>query len=293
MRSLPNASERGMVNSMPSKVHNLQPSTFELIDTCVFEWLRDTLNIHATTNEGRKPVKTIWLTAERAFQVKDDKDMRTLASDALVFPMMSIERTGVTKTSANERPFPAHTFPTDDYRKGSFTISRRLKQDKTRNFARSTVSRFSARQVNGRLKDNKKIVYQTLTVPLPVYYDMTYDINIRTDYQQQMNEIMSVFMTHTGHINVFKLQKLGHIYEAFIDDNYSINNNLSALGEEEKQYETTVSLKVVGYLMGAEDNEDGPKVTLRENPVEIRFQRERIIVGDIEEAADKDQGLIG
>ena len=108
-----------------------------------------------------------------------------------------------------------------------------------------------------------------------------------------MNEIMSVFMTHTGHINVFKLQKLGHIYEAFIDDNYAMNNNLSDLGEEEKRYETTVSLKVLGYLMGAGVNEDGPKVTLRENPVEIRFQRERIVFGDIEEAAKKGQGLIG
>ena len=277
---------------MTSKVHNLQPSTFESIDTCVFEWLRDTLNIHATTNKGWKPVKTLWLTAERSFQVKDDKGMRAITSDALVFPMISVERVGVTKTSANERPFPAHIFPTDDYRKGSFTISKRIKQDKTRNFARSSVNRFTS-QFNARYPNNKKIVYQTLTVPLPVYYDMQYDINIRTDYQQQMNEIMSVFMTHTGHINVFKLQKLGHIYEAFIDDNYSISNNLSDLGEEEKRYETTVSLKVLGYLMGAENNEDGPKVTLRENPVEIRFQRERIIFGDIEEAADKGQGLIG
>ena len=48
----------------------------------------------------------------------------------------------------------------------------------------------------------------------------------------------------------------------------------------ERKYETTIKMDVFGYLIGDEKNEKRPRVVRRENAVEIRFARERIVVQD-------------
>jgi len=266
---------------MPSKFHNLKLSTFETIDGAFLDWLDNTMNIHSATNDGWKKVPIIWLTAERAFQIKNNKEIRNAESDSLVFPLISVERKNIVKTEVNKRPIPAHLFPVGDYRKGAITISRKMNQNKTRNFARADAVGLKA-QPNFPRK-NEKVVYQTISIPFPVYYDITYEINLRADYQQQMNEMMQPFMVYAGGINQFAIKKDEYTYEAFINTNISILNNLSSLAEKEKKYETSIGVKVLGYVIGADKNQDGPKITLREGPVQLRFQRERIVVGDINE----------
>ena len=105
---------------MPSeKVLNLKPSNFETIDKAVLRWVDEILGLHATTNDGWKKVPVVWITAERAFQTKHKKEMRSVDSESLIFPLMTIERSGVTKTPVSKRPIPGNIFPKDDYRKGS------------------------------------------------------------------------------------------------------------------------------------------------------------------------------
>ena len=60
------------------------------------------------------------------------------------------------------------------------------------------------------------------------------------------------------------------------------------MAEEEKKYETVVKLKVLGYLIGSEKNQDTPKISIRENLVDLKFRRERVIVGDINEVGSED-----
>ena len=127
-----------------------------------------------------------------------------------------------------------------------------------------------------------------ISIPFPVYYDMTYNVNLRTDYQQQMNEMMAPFATYTGGINQFRIEQDNYFYEVFIEDSYSTENNISSLAEEEKKYETVVKLKVLGYLIGSEKNQDTPKISIRENLVDLKFRRERVVVGDINEVGSED-----
>ena len=152
-----------------------------------------------------------------------------------------------------------------------------------------------AYQINSPSKDrfgkkikNEKIVYEIRTIPMPVYYDIVYTINLRGDYQQQMNEMMSPFMVYAGGINQFLIKKDGYVYEAFIEAAYNQSNNLASLGEEEKKYETTIKVKVLGNIVGAGKNQETPSVVVRENQVQIRFPREHVIVGDINEYSIKD-----
>jgi len=275
------------------KVLNLKPSTFETIDKAVLKWVDNILNIHSSTNDGWKKVPVVWITAERAFQIKNKREVRSVDSESLIFPLMTIEREGMTKTPVSARPMPGNLYPDNmgsrGYRGGAFTLTRRMNQNKTRNFAATDSNRVLGQYYfPNKLKKNKRIVYQTISIPFPVYYDLTYNINLRADYQQQMNEMMAPFATYTGGINHFRVEQDNHFYDVFIEDSYASENNIASLAEEEKKYETVVKIKVLGYLIGADKNQETPKIAIRENLVDLKFKRERVIVGDINEIGSED-----
>ena len=115
---------------------------------------------------------------------------------------------------------------------------------------------------------------------IPVYVNIEYKISIKTEYQQQMNEITTPFITRTGQINSFILNRNGHTYEAFIDQGFSQNNNSANLGEESRLYSTDITIRVLGYLIGDGENDDRPIVRVDENFVEITFPQEGIVKED-------------
>ena len=69
-------------------------------------------------------------------------------------------------------------------------------------------------------------------------------------------------------------------YEAFIQENYAVTNNISNYQQDERKYETAITMNVFGYLIGDGKNQVKPRVVRRENAVQIRFARERVIVQD-------------
>ena len=50
--------------------------------------------------------------------------------------------------------------------------------------------------------------------------------------------------------------------------------------QEERKYQTNIDIKVLGYLLGASSNEARPKLTVRENAVEVKIPREHVIMDD-------------
>ncbi|MEO2044519.1 MAG: hypothetical protein ABGX43_07935, partial [Nitrospinaceae bacterium] len=74
----------------------LAQSTIEDFDYAVHNWLNESMDIHTTTNRGWKKVPVIWAGAERAYQVKRDKDARD-QDGTLILPLVTIERVNVTK----------------------------------------------------------------------------------------------------------------------------------------------------------------------------------------------------
>ena len=67
-----------------------------------------------------------------------------------------------------------------------------------------------------------------------------------------------------------------------------MENNIASLGEEEKKYETTIKIKVLGFIVSADKNQETPNAVIRENQVQVRFPREHVILGDINEFGIKD-----
>lgn len=259
-------------------------STIEDIDASILDWLKEDLELSATTNEGWKAVPIFWQTPERAFQIKSEKSLRD-SSGALVLPVVSVERTGITKDPTRKGGFQAHLFTNKgNGRTGRMVIAKKIVQDKTRNFAvvnntrRDNYTSGNNQQYYPRI--NKKIVIKTLSIPIPVYINVDYKITLKTEYQQQMNEMLTPFMTRTGQINSFVLRRNGHLYEVFIDQGFTHNNNVATLGEDLRMFTTEITFRVLGYLIGEGENDDRPIVTVEENIVEITYPRESTVIED-------------
>lgn len=245
-------------------------SNIETVDLAFFNYVNDTLNLHCTTNEGWKKVPVIWAQAERAYQIKNNKDIRDKYG-TVIAPIMSIERGTMTKDVSKKGSFQVNLWPQNN----RHFITKELNQDKTSNFANADTLR-SQKQVNFiTSKKNKKKVYEYYSVPIPVYVTMEFKISILTNYQQQINEILQPFMTRTGAINYFVIQHESQRFECFIEPNFA-QEAISELGEDERKYKATVTIKVLGQLIGEGENQERPQVKKVENPVELKIPRESL-----------------
>jgi len=269
---------------MPHKEYPIIPSTLESIDESFFKFIDKDLNIFSTTNKGWAKTPVIWVSAERAYQIKNKKELHD-DSGTLILPLITVERIEVTKDPIRKGAFWGNVPPNSDYKNGSIMVSRRINQEKTANFAKTGAYNKKG-QINFPRKNNK-IVYERHIIPMPVYVDITYSVTMRTEYQQQMNEMITPFITKTGGINHFVMRDNDHFYEGFIEAPFTPENNIATLGNEERQYQTKVGIKVLGYLIGAGPNQETPKVIVRQSVVEVKMPRERVIAEDAPELDDK------
>ena len=121
-----------------------------------------------------------------------------------------------------------------------------------------------------------------VTIHFPTWVRVMYEITIRTEYQQQMNELIRPFITIPGNSRTPKrIEAEGHYYEIFIDGGFANNSNQANIGMEQRNYETNINIETLGYLIGEGENQERPKIVKRENAVDIKLGRERTIVGDI------------
>jgi len=278
---------------------DIMPSTLETIDFAVFDYINKRLDLSTMTNKGFKKVPIVWVATERAFQIKENRDLRD-SEETLILPLITLERKSVSKDLA-KRVIPYANIPTvNDEKGGTLTIARRINQKKTAEFQNNIARR---KHNGGRAGGqgfgqntfpnivDEKTVFETITMPLPVWVSVSYEISIRTEYQQQMNDLTTPLLREGG-LNSMprRLERDGHKFEAFINGSFSNNSNISQLEMELRLYETSISMEVLGYLIGDGPNDERPKVVIRENIVEVKIPREHVVLGDIDEYLD-DRGF--
>tara|TARA_R100001082_G_scaffold76178_2_gene44260 strand:- start:535 stop:1482 length:948 start_codon:yes stop_codon:yes gene_type:complete len=270
------------------KDFSFSPSTMETIDYSIYDYMNEEINFSVTTNKGFEKVPVIWVAAERSHQIKNKKELRD-DEGAIIMPVITIERASVVKDLTTRGAYYGDQLANTDEKGGGLVVARRIQQKKTSEFNNADQAR--KYPVNSpttgpkfiRRSDNKKVVYETISVPPIVYVDITYRVVLRTEYQQQMNELIQVFATRPGTINHLMLKRDDHKYEAFVQGNFAQNNNISSMDGEERKFETSIDIKVLGYLVGEGANDKRPFVSVRENAVEVKIPRERTVFGDIPE----------
>jgi hypothetical protein len=274
------------------KLHEIEipVSTLETIDGAMLRFIDETLNISTTTNDGFKKVPVLWVTAERAYQIKHNKDLRD-KEEALVLPLITVNRTSVTKDPNFKGTVWANLYPENDARGGVITVARQINQKKTAEFQNAQANRkyginnsvpSKMQNTNKRNMSTAKTVYETITIPIPVWVKVIYEITVRSEYQQQLNTMITPFLTVPGNSRMpRRIENEGHFYEIFIDGGFSDTSNKASIDMTQRNYETTINIETLGYLIGDGENQEKPKIVKRENAVEFKFSRERTMVGDI------------
>ena len=274
-------------------VHEVQfmPSTLEVIDRAMFRFIDEELDLHADSVDGWRKVPALWVSAERAFQIKHNKELRD-PNGVLKLPLITLERTSVEKDPAFKGTFQAHVPDSGRIRRITIPAAQTIQHEKTSNFQNAWTARRHGHPTNplvghGQLNfpaetgKKNRTVYQVKYLPIPVWVKVMYSLKIRSEYMQQMNNMFQPFLTKTGQINNFFITEEGHRYEGFIEGDFSQTNNVAEMGEDERSYETDVKIKVLGYLMGEGSNDEKPKISIRENVVEVKIPREKVVVDDI------------
>ena len=287
-----------------------QPSTIETIDIAMYNFITG-LNLHSSTNKGFVPTPIIWVGAERTFQVKNDLSLRD-SEGLLKVPLITIERKEMSRDPAKS-PLPANI---PDYGFGGYIpVRRKIVQSKTSNFKNAQNIKkhggnddvgftdaflksgrdfpakvnpmFDTRPTN--LKE--KVVYETVYIPVPVYINIKYEVHIRTEYMQQMNQLLTPFISANSRLGrnskYITLGHNNHFFEGFIDNSFSNENNAAKLDEEERIFNTTINIDVLGYLIGGSDNENSNLAKKYENIVDVKVSRERVALSDKHDRSNK------
>jgi hypothetical protein len=266
------------------------PSTIETIDAAMLRYIQN-LNLSADTNKGWSSVPVIWAGSERGFQSKRDIEIRD-ERGMLKYPLITVMRKSIDKNLAKRAAFHGNVPEVSDEQGGSLSTHRVIHQEKTKNFARNAA--FNLTGDPNRRMINNKIVYRTVSAPMPVNVIVNYDIMIRTEYLQQMYDLMIPFITKPGTVNAIMIHDEDHRYEAFIGSNINQTSNITNYGAEERRFDTTIPIQVVGYLIGEGKNRERPYYAIRENAVEVKIPRERISLSEVpEHEYGKYYGLTG
>jgi hypothetical protein len=271
-----------------------RPSDIENMDRAMFEWLETQIKSFSKTFKDWKQIPVLWVSAERSVQIKDDKGLRD-DDGALILPIITLSRTGMEKDLKRKGVVQAHLPEVNGYQggvAGYITVAKKVNTRKTGDFANASSNRTysggsPAVNFNTRGRRTNKVVYDIYTMPTPVYVMGKYEVSIRTGYQEQMNELLTPLMVYTGGVNQFVLRREGHLYEGFIEQAVTFDNSVGKLGEDERQYNSTLPINVFGYLLGQGNNRAKPQFARRQNIVEVRLPRERVMVGDIPDFLDR------
>ena len=279
--------KRTELNEDLKSLYGFNPSTLESIDRAIFDYIDSEMNISCETNEGFAKVPVMFASPERAFQMKSDQfSNHRVAGRVLKYPLISLVRGATTKNPQNKGQYGVYVPPYFDFYKkgGSIPIARRVLQDKSRDRANATAFSRFGNGSNDTYKtfpfDNERVVYETLYVPMPTYLEVEYQIKMISDYQQQMNQMLTPFMSEFSTPAVFNIEHDGHVYEAFVDPSFANESNNAAISTEERIFKSTINIRVLGYITGADKNQKTPNVVVRESAAEIKIARERTIVGD-------------
>jgi len=253
----------------------VEPCTLETFDRAIYNWVNDELDLFAKTNEGFKKVPVIWAGAERAYQLKHRPELRDLR-ETIILPVITVERSAVLKDRERTGLFGGGLIYSNDRRKNVYTVARKIQPDKTRNFANAGAKRVKGVKNTNRY-DNKEVVYEFVTIPTPTWIHITYEVVLRTEYQQQMNSILTPFINRYGNVHTFYMQENTNMFEGFIDQDFTTNNNVANLETDERRFETSLAIRVEGYLIGEGENQVQQTVAIRENQVKVRFGKEKTI----------------
>lgn len=256
----------------------------EDVDRAVFELFNEVLPFYYESEGKQNKVPVVYATGERAVILKKHEPLRDQAG-ALILPIISIMKTGV------EQDPQWGLVPTRDeiiIKKRIYTNNLEYKEYLNENNFKNmenviekstTDGNFSKRnfdkgETNVSLKRNRNNIYETFTMPVPRFFQSSFEITFWCQFQQQINHMYEALMSSYPNMSRdFKLEsKKGYSYIALLDAPFSQDNNFSGLGEDERIVKASISLKVNGYVINSKFPGSVPQIKRYVSSPRISFE---------------------
>jgi len=253
--------------------------TIEDVDRSVFNLFNSQIPLEYKQKGETKRIPVIFATGER-FAVLRRKEPLRDKSNALILPLISIQRMGVMQTpeqgngpgqggpiTVKKRIAPESSL----YKKLVNHIGLKNQADvpSTNNLetgpagsgakpgtvaTRSGSPAISPQIRSGRLltPDLSNNIYEIITMPPVKFYQATYDVTFWAQYTQQMNDmLMAVMSTYqNNHARSFRLETdKGYWFVGYVGAQLSPGNNYEDFTDNERLVRYNFEFKVTAYLV--------------------------------------------
>ncbi len=251
------------------------PCTIEDVDRAVFNLFENQIPLQYEHRKKQKRIPVIFATGERFAVLRRKKPLKD-KNNALILPLVSIMRTGVSQEVA-------HGMATSETQ--TITIKKKISKDSdtykrllnnvfknmdeaastghkdgqpgaepgkvaTRRGSKSaTMDSRQGRLLAPSLGDN---IYEIYTIPPVKYFTTTYDITFWAQYTQQMNDMITALMSSYQDNNrrTFKLETdKGYWFVGFTDADMSPGNNYDDFTDSERLVRYNFTMRVGGYMV--------------------------------------------
>lgn len=256
---------------------DIPPCSIEDVDRALFNLFDKDLPFTYKHKDGTKRAPVIFASGER-FAVLRRKEPLRDKSGALILPLVSIMRTGITQSPtmggstnqtnshiikkrlsendpAYQRLLNKQGFQNSDDlpSKNSFNnfeVSPNQTALGGRNASRRPIpSRRDTNDLNPSLGRN---IYEIIEMPPPKYFTATYEITLWAQYTLQMNDmltgLMSLYQSYSQRTFQLETDK-GYWFVGYAADDLTPGNNFDEFTDNERLVRYTLTMTVPGYII--------------------------------------------
>jgi len=259
----------------------------EDVDVALFKLFENEIKLQVGgDNSDFKKVPVIFATGEKWAILKKKGALRD-KNNSLILPLLTISRTSISQDFSSDivgRGINQQT--------GEIVIKRRL--DKSDRGYQNLINRFllrnqknvatnpSLEHIDDQLLTDRKVgedssdqiiqdgawladikdnnIYETIVIPSPQFYNVTYDVTMWTQYTQHMNQLLEQLVSSfLPQANSWKLDTpKGYWFLATVNNNsYDPESNLDELGQEERVIKYKFTVNVKAYIFASQYANEG------------------------------------
>lgn len=264
--------------SIPDDI-NIPSCTIEDVDRAVFNLFNEQLPFNYKHKSGQRRSPVIFATGER-FAVLRRKEPLRDNQGALILPLVSIQRTGVTQaptlgagTNQNAPIVIKKRLSPEDAKYQQLINKKNLKNDdsvaapggRTSMATGSVPGRVASRRQpystsldtrQGKLLESElgENIFEVITIPAPKYYTAKYEVTFWTQYTVQMNDmLMSLMALYQSYAQrTFRLETpKGYWFVGYVEQELTPGNNFDDFTDSERLVRYSFNMEVPAYIIGA------------------------------------------
>jgi hypothetical protein len=228
--------------------YEIKTVTIETVDQSVVDYFDKKLNVHVDTERGRSKVPIIYASGERWKLIRKRKFRDE--NGTLILPIISVRRTDMDRT-------PGFGGMAQEVPEIAVSSVIHPKTSNIQNVLRTRQQNKYFPSVSDP-KASSAIVREYLTLPFPDFFTVYYEVNIWTQYQTQMNEILERIFYKYEHMDSFVMpveydgtlpKGNSYYFVGFRDGNVTPQSNIEDFTDQERLIKYGYTFKTPVYLL--------------------------------------------